>query len=493
MKPATAFTTCADASFTPGLFGLVRSIRRFHQDVDIWAFVEDVNEELEVFGKTWGVRYKTFEEIGPWVREEVYSKPRYQNDASHFYHPRFKEHIAAAGLPPYQDPPKAEFGIVHHLHPLNVKAYCTGWCLVQEKYENVLHIDCDAFLLGPVTQLFDEMPPDSLLGFDDGHQHMRHLKSLFGCSQNEAQEREHSLNAGIVFYRNGPGVDELMHDFMFYIDSCYHYSLTTNDQGLLRYLISKYHLGGRIAYQLRDRRNWNPVWSVADALRLEGSRWINEANGRQQFIWHGAGVAKPWQVKFNRSAVAESWRWVGGLELQDYALIPGHLSPLHCEKINSIYLSSVSDRTRPFRILEIGAFHGRTAIANCVVLARNGLRPEVCTLDVSEENVKRVRANALRYGHSTDVICHKVGAAENLLPRLTPGTFDACFIDGDHSFKQVLADIEVCKRAVRPGGLISGDDYLMPQVRAAVDLQFPRVTTYTKARSVGGLWWVENR
>lgn len=53
-------------------------------------------------------------------------------------------------------------------------------------------------------------------------------------------------------------------------------------------------------------------------------------------------------------------------------------------------------------------------------------------------------------------------------------TIDMIFIDGDHSYSSVLADITAWERTVKPGGLICGHDYnVHPGVKQAVDECFP--------------------
>jgi hypothetical protein len=41
-------------------------------------------------------------------------------------------------------------------------------------------------------------------------------------------------------------------------------------------------------------------------------------------------------------------------------------------------------------------------------------------------------------------------------------TLDWVYIDGDHTFEAVRADLEAYHRTVKPGGLIAGDDYGLP-------------------------------
>jgi hypothetical protein len=42
------------------------------------------------------------------------------------------------------------------------------------------------------------------------------------------------------------------------------------------------------------------------------------------------------------------------------------------------------------------------------------------------------------------------------------GSLDWVYIDGDHTYEAVKADLEAYHRTVRPGGLLAGDDYGLP-------------------------------
>ena len=45
-------------------------------------------------------------------------------------------------------------------------------------------------------------------------------------------------------------------------------------------------------------------------------------------------------------------------------------------------------------------------------------------------------------------------------PRIEDGSLDFCFFDGDHSKPGLMTDLTVWKPKIKPGGLISGHDYL---------------------------------
>jgi predicted O-methyltransferase YrrM len=49
------------------------------------------------------------------------------------------------------------------------------------------------------------------------------------------------------------------------------------------------------------------------------------------------------------------------------------------------------------------------------------------------------------------------------------GSLDFVFIDADHRFEHVVEDINLWEKKIRPGGIVSGHDYNIPQVQYAVD------------------------
>ncbi len=58
-----------------------------------------------------------------------------------------------------------------------------------------------------------------------------------------------------------------------------------------------------------------------------------------------------------------------------------------------------------------------------------------------------------------------------------PGTFDCVFIDADHRYEHVLADIDAWRPLVRAGGWITGHDWDWPSVKKAVCERFPEPVT----------------
>lgn len=64
------------------------------------------------------------------------------------------------------------------------------------------------------------------------------------------------------------------------------------------------------------------------------------------------------------------------------------------------------------------------------------------------------------------------------------------FIDADHRYEHVKADIELAERLIADGGIIAGHDYGFdnwPGVKQAVDEIYP------EAKKVGSIWWIQKR
>jgi hypothetical protein len=129
-------------------------------------------------------------------------------------------------------------------------------------------------------------------------------------------------------------------------------------------------------------------------------------------------------------------------------------------------------------IVEIGSHNGRSTAAiadNCKgsVLAIDlwGSAP------VMHEFVKNAARNVI--SHRGD----SLSAAEMIKPNLL---VDFIFIDADHSYEAVKADIAAWSKRLAPGGTIAGHDYdaHWPGVMRAVDEAYPG-----RLRGAGSIWY----
>lgn len=148
------------------------------------------------------------------------------------------------------------------------------------------------------------------------------------------------------------------------------------------------------------------------------------------------------------------------------------------------------DSGRPLRVLEIGSWAGGSALVWAGAVAANPSGGSVVCVDPwknyfslsknrSWKFTYRQMEAALRSGDIVRLFFHNISASGHsdrviamrapssaALPLLEAGSFDVIYIDGDHSYSGVLADLNLSGRLLRDGGVICGDD---------MELQFNQV------------------
>ena len=94
---------------------------------------------------------------------------------------------------------------------------------------------------------------------------------------------------------------------------------------------------------------------------------------------------------------------------------------------------------------------------------------QVCNLQTPEQvadNLLAARWVASRFANRTELIrADSIEAAE----MMDDHAFDLVFIDADHRYGSVVADIAAWASKVRPGGWLGGHDYGLPGLNGAVD------------------------
>jgi predicted O-methyltransferase YrrM len=135
----------------------------------------------------------------------------------------------------------------------------------------------------------------------------------------------------------------------------------------------------------------------------------------------------------------------------------------------------------PLRILEIGSWAGGSAVTWAKALQSTGREGEVWCVDswkphfdltvdsgdvYREMNAGATSGDIIRIFHHNlracgvdDRVVVLKGRSQDVLPRLSPRTFDIIFIDGSHSYADVLADIQISKGLLKNGGALCGDDF----------------------------------
>ena len=173
-----------------------------------------------------------------------------------------------------------------------------------------------------------------------------------------------------------------------------------------------------------------------------------------------------------QSALREGRVYLGNAIFADQ----GHQRFVHFPKI----IETVKPRSPAMiRILEVGSWAGGSLIAwdkaadhQCILTVVDQWKPyylgpprntsddpayvmdQACTSgDIEALFLSNIKAAGI-----SDRVTLIKGDSRNILPKLLPFVYDIIFIDGDHSYEFINADIENAKRLIRVGGVVCGDD-----------------------------------
>jgi hypothetical protein len=130
----------------------------------------------------------------------------------------------------------------------------------------------------------------------------------------------------------------------------------------------------------------------------------------------------------------------------------------------------LQDLARGVVVLECGAFYGFST----VVLAQVALVVHSVDWHHGDEQAGRVETlpdyltNLKRYGVADRVVTH-MGRFEDVLPSLRPGSFDGCFLDGQHDRASLDRDLRLIHPLIRRRGWIAVHDYGLFDVTPAVE------------------------
>jgi hypothetical protein len=110
---------------------------------------------------------------------------------------------------------------------------------------------------------------------------------------------------------------------------------------------------------------------------------------------------------------------------------------------------------RPARLYLIDPWYYETSVAYERTWYGGKTGVNQAHMDSLYESVRRKFAREIADG--TVVIVRAKSA--DALRSFPPGLLDWAYIDGNHSYEFVREDLELCLRAVKPGGFLAGDDY----------------------------------
>lgn len=135
------------------------------------------------------------------------------------------------------------------------------------------------------------------------------------------------------------------------------------------------------------------------------------------------------------------------------------------------------------RFVEVGSWLGRSAALMAVEIENSGKQIEFVCVDpwldggpdlrdtehFKDLHVSQVYDTFLR---NVAPVMHRIKAMRmtsvEAAAYMQDGSVDFLMLDGDHSHEAVMADFAAWMPKMKPGGIISGDDYTWPGVETAV-------------------------
>lgn len=144
----------------------------------------------------------------------------------------------------------------------------------------------------------------------------------------------------------------------------------------------------------------------------------------------------------------------------------------------AVYDAAVAEARDGARFVEIGTLIGRSTCYLATRIRESGKGIQLFAVDTCRGSPTDSTGQEIApsFGGSYAGILHRniLGCAleDHVVPILTDSvrasglfrdeSIDFCFIDGDHSYASVIADLAAWWPKVRPGGLITGHDYRQP-------------------------------
>jgi hypothetical protein len=102
-----------------------------------------------------------------------------------------------------------------------------------------------------------------------------------------------------------------------------------------------------------------------------------------------------------------------------------------------------------------------------------------------KDHMEKVAVSVLAWAVKTPKVTVYRMRSTEAAPLFADNSIDFWQTDGDHSLAGITSDIQAWFPKVRPGGILSGDNYEMPTVAAGVD----RLLPHRQLGAKGRFWW----
>jgi predicted O-methyltransferase YrrM len=129
------------------------------------------------------------------------------------------------------------------------------------------------------------------------------------------------------------------------------------------------------------------------------------------------------------------------------------------------------------RYLEVGAYEGRSLLWMLEEILTHPSAKAFVVDAMIPPFSQRLKANLLHSSHGKKVTLFQ-GMSERVLREFPEAYFDIIYLDGAHDVRTVMIDAVNSWYALKPGGLLIFDDYLLEENRFPPDL-FPKLAVDT--------------
>jgi predicted O-methyltransferase YrrM len=144
------------------------------------------------------------------------------------------------------------------------------------------------------------------------------------------------------------------------------------------------------------------------------------------------------------------------------------------------------------QMIEVGVYKGRSCFFLAVEAVNSGKAIQICAVDKFDHPHAMRDFDAIRTAHDLRNTVHMfVAPSVEAARHFQNGSLDFVFLDADHTYESVKADLAAWWPKVRPGGILAGHDFAseFPGVEQAVRERFPKKGAFRlfPPRS----WWVD--
>jgi SAM-dependent methyltransferase len=155
---------------------------------------------------------------------------------------------------------------------------------------------------------------------------------------------------------------------------------------------------------------------------------------------------------------------------RDLPSIPGWFSP-DAALMFMAYNQLVSRQRISGDVLEIGVYHGKSAIALASLRGKGKKLYAIDLFDAMQsyddpDAALGMKASFLhhmqRFHPKLDFVNVIAKPSSNVRPAELGSAFSFCHIDGDHSQGQTYQDFQLCHAVLMPGGILAVDDFFNP-------------------------------